>query len=127
MGKGSISLLTDDGVHSLLEAPAEVIATIEHFWKFIPQGDDLALRILVQNRSWFGGEYFDLVPGDKPDFSYDSGNLRSEYLQWLCTDLAGEFENDYSLSFDTWKGGIWTPVGISAERQVEYDRFWDAN
>lgn len=124
MAIGSISLMTDTGVHTVLEAPAEVIATVEHFLKFIPQDDALFLRVMVQNRSWFGGEYFDLAPSDKPEFVYDRDELRPEYLRWLCEDVTPEFEEGYSLSFDPWKGGIWTPVEISQERQVEYDRFW---
>lgn len=123
MAIGSISVMTDSGAVTVLEAPAEVVATVEHFLKFVPADTGHFLRVLVQTRYWFVGEYFDLSPSAEVEFVYSQDDLRREYLKLLCSDIAEEFEESYSLSFEKLNDGVWIPGELPEDSKLSYFPF----
>lgn len=127
MAKGQLVFLHRDRAEEVvLEAPEEVIATIDNFYKLLPAGESLQVNVMD---TWYKGRTFVLSKDDDYRFDFnpywhETAPLRRDYAEMLRMDLNHEFGSKRSISFDTWKCGVWIPYAGPAEHAVDYGRFW---
>ncbi|WP_237206499.1 hypothetical protein [Rothia nasimurium] len=127
MAQGQLVFLHSDGSEEvLLEAPEEVIATIHNFYELLQPQEALHVNVM---ETWYKGRTFVLSATDNFRFEFhpywhETAPLRRDYAEMLRMDLNREFGAKRSISFDTWKHGVWIPYAGPAEDEIDYDRFW---
>lgn len=125
----SISLTTDAGVETVLEAPQEVIAVIQNFYELLTPDSGEYLRVLVHNKGFYGGTFINFVPGDGWYFDFDpywseQNPLDREYFEVMRSDLHDEFSESRTLEFEIYYKNLWRPSNISEDAKTTYDVFW---
>lgn len=127
MAQGSLVLVNPDQSEEIvLEAPMEVIATVHNFYKHLSEDETLQVNVMD---TWYRGRTYLLSKNDEYRFEYrpywhETAPLRRDYAEMLRLDSNQEFRSKGSISFDTWRHGIWIPFAGPAEHVTQYDRFW---
>lgn len=127
MAQGSLVLVhPDQSEVVVLEAPMEVIATIDDYYQHLSDGQGLRVNVMD---TWYRGRTYFLSADDEYRFEYrpywhETAPLRREYADLLRFDSLEEFRSKMSISFEPWKEGIWIPFEGPADHEVTYARFW---